>query len=60
MKLLNRPRELWFQLILLRLLPSTKDIAMGNMKSYGIPASIILAQGILESGAGRGDLADRK
>ncbi len=34
-----------------------KDIAMGNMKSYGIPASIILAQGILESGAGYGDLA---
>jgi flagellum-specific peptidoglycan hydrolase FlgJ len=34
-----------------------KDIAMGNMKNYGIPASIILAQGILESGAGKGDLA---
>lgn len=34
-----------------------KDIAMSNMKNYGIPASIILAQGILESGAGRGDLA---
>lgn len=34
-----------------------KDIAMNNMKTYGIPASIILAQGILESGAGRGDLA---
>jgi flagellum-specific peptidoglycan hydrolase FlgJ len=34
-----------------------KDIAMGNMKKYGIPASIILAQGILESGAGKGDLA---
>lgn len=34
-----------------------KDVAMGNMKKYGIPASIILAQGILESGAGRGDLA---
>lgn len=34
-----------------------KDIAMKNMKFYGIPASIILAQGILESGAGRGDLA---
>ncbi|MBC5839900.1 MAG: glucosaminidase domain-containing protein [Flavobacteriaceae bacterium] len=34
-----------------------KDIAMKNMKTYGIPASIILAQGILESGAGRGDLA---
>jgi flagellum-specific peptidoglycan hydrolase FlgJ len=34
-----------------------KDIAMSNMKNYGIPASIILAQGILESGAGKGDLA---
>jgi len=34
-----------------------KDIAMANMKTYGIPASIILAQGILESGAGKGDLA---
>ena len=34
-----------------------KDIAMNNMRTYGIPASIILAQGILESGAGRGDLA---
>lgn len=34
-----------------------KDIAMNNMKNYGIPASIILAQGILESGAGKGDLA---
>ncbi|RDI51425.1 glucosaminidase domain-containing protein [Flavobacterium glaciei] len=36
-----------------------KEIAMGNMKNFGIPASIILAQGILESGAGRGDLAIR-
>lgn len=36
-----------------------KEIAKGNMKNYGIPASIILAQGILESGAGRGDLAKR-
>lgn len=34
-----------------------KEVAMGNMKNYGIPASIILAQGILESGAGLGDLA---
>lgn len=34
-----------------------KEVAMGNMRNYGIPASIILAQGILESGAGRGDLA---
>jgi flagellum-specific peptidoglycan hydrolase FlgJ len=34
-----------------------KDVAMSNMKSYGIPASIILAQGILESGAGKSSLA---
>jgi flagellum-specific peptidoglycan hydrolase FlgJ len=34
-----------------------KGVAMKNMKKYGIPASIILAQGILESGAGKGDLA---
>ena len=34
-----------------------KEIAMNNMKSHGIPASITLAQGILESGAGKGKLA---
>lgn len=35
-----------------------KEVAINNMRNYGIPASIILAQGILESGAGRGDLAE--
>ena len=34
-----------------------KGIAISNMKNFGIPASIILAQGILESGAGKGSLA---
>jgi flagellum-specific peptidoglycan hydrolase FlgJ len=33
------------------------SVAMSNMKTYGIPASIILAQGILESGAGQSNLA---
>ena len=33
-----------------------KLIAQEQMKQYGIPASITLAQGILESGAGRGEL----
>lgn len=33
-----------------------KDVAKNNMKVHGIPASIILAQGILESGAGTGTL----
>lgn len=34
-----------------------KEIAQNNMKVHGIPASITLAQGILESGAGKGKLA---
>lgn len=34
-----------------------KDIAMVEMRSYKIPASITLAQGILESSSGRGRLA---
>ncbi|RZJ76243.1 MAG: LysM peptidoglycan-binding domain-containing protein [Flavobacterium sp.] len=33
-----------------------KEIAKDNMRRHGIPASITLAQGILESGAGRGTL----
>lgn len=33
------------------------SIAISNMNTYGIPASIILAQGILESGAGKSYLA---
>ncbi|HUH46618.1 MAG TPA: glucosaminidase domain-containing protein [Arenibacter sp.] len=35
------------------------EIAQFEMKAYGIPASITLAQGILESGAGRSDLCQR-
>ena len=34
-----------------------KDIAKTEMELYGIPASITLAQGILESGSGRGRLS---
>jgi LysM repeat protein len=34
-----------------------KDIAIAKMKEYGIPASITLAQGILESGSGNSRLA---
>jgi flagellum-specific peptidoglycan hydrolase FlgJ len=33
------------------------EIAKENMKSHGVPASVTLAQGILESGAGKGKLA---
>ncbi|MDH6358164.1 glucosaminidase domain-containing protein [Parabacteroides sp. PF5-9] len=35
------------------------DLAIFQQRKYGIPASITLAQGILESGAGQGDLAKR-
>ncbi len=34
-----------------------KDVAQKNMVEYNIPASIILAQGIIESGFGNSDLA---
>ncbi|MBT8268916.1 MAG: LysM peptidoglycan-binding domain-containing protein [Flavobacteriaceae bacterium] len=34
-----------------------KDIAISEMELYSIPASITLAQGILESGSGKGRLA---
>ena len=33
-----------------------KDIAIEQMQRYKIPASITLAQGLLESGAGRSEL----
>ena len=36
-----------------------KDLAMKEMKEYRIPASITLAQGLLESGAGNSDLATK-
>ena len=36
-----------------------RDLAVEQMRAHGIPASITLAQAILESGAGRSDLAAR-
>lgn len=36
-----------------------KDVAMEHMRSHGVPASITLAQGLLESNAGQSYLATR-
>ncbi len=36
-----------------------KDIAKKNMSDHGIPASITLAQGVLESGSGQGTLSQK-
>jgi flagellum-specific peptidoglycan hydrolase FlgJ len=43
--------------IVLDYIKTYKEVAKYNMKTYGVPASITLAQGILESGAGNGKLS---
>mgnify|MGYP003095885069 FL=1 len=43
--------------IYLQYIDTYKDLAIEHQRKYKIPASITLAQGLLESGAGRGTLA---
>lgn len=45
------------QMTPLQYIDTYKDAAMSNMREKKVPASITLAQGILESGAGNSDLA---
>lgn len=45
--------------IVLAYIDKYKEVAQKNMKNHGVPASIALAQAILESGAGTGDLSRR-
>lgn len=56
--LLLMPLTLWAQKITVEeYIETYKDIAMKEMKDHKIPASITLAQGIIESGAGNSALA---
>ena len=45
--------------MILNYIETYKDVAQSNMKKYGIPASIILGQAILESGAGTAILSEQ-
>jgi flagellum-specific peptidoglycan hydrolase FlgJ len=45
--------------MILEYIDTYKDVAQSNMKKYGIPASIILGQAILESGSGTGALSSQ-
>jgi len=53
------PANASYREIVIAYINNYKDIAQSEMAQYGIPASITLAQGILESGAGRGSLTKR-
>lgn len=53
------PSNASYAMILNAYIDTYSEIAMEEMLQYGIPASITLAQGILERGAGRGDLTQR-
>ena len=45
--------------MILAYIETYKEVAQSNMKKYGIPASIILGQAILESGSGTGALSSQ-
>jgi flagellum-specific peptidoglycan hydrolase FlgJ len=45
--------------IVLAYIDDFKEVAKKNMQNHGVPASIALAQAILESGAGTGDLCKK-
>jgi len=58
-KINELPSNASYAEILSAYIDTYSEIAMEEMLQYGIPASITLAQGILESGAGRGELTQK-
>lgn len=53
------PKELSYQEAVAWYIETFSQVAMDEMVLYKIPASVTMAQGILESGAGRSDLTQR-
>ncbi|MEZ4874665.1 MAG: glucosaminidase domain-containing protein [Flavobacteriaceae bacterium] len=58
-KIETLPKNATYAEVLGAYIDTYSDIAKEEMLQYGIPASITLAQGILESGAGRGELTQK-
>lgn len=58
-KIENPPKNATYAEIVATYIRNYEQIAREEMLQYGIPASITLSQGILESGAGRGELTRR-